>query len=755
MLDAVIRAVLGRPVLTLVLAGTVCAALSTGALLLRVEFSFEAFAPRGGPDHQALMRYREAFGRSDDLLLLSVSHPDTLLTAERFAQLVAVAGRMEREASITDVVGLHLVTVKDKSGEPVRLAGQPRLVEDDAVRAQLRDDRLVTPGMLSEDGRHAVLVMTLHEAQEDVLTLRHTLDELRGILHETAQHGLVMSLGGGPAARADVIARMVSEQVLFIVLALLLSFVLLVVLFRHRAGVVLPMVGAFVPTGALFGLMGYLGEPVTTMSQIFSTLIPAMAIADCVHIVARVGQLRGPDRTVKQAVHDGVSEVIGACALTSLTTAVGFLSLTFQSMPALRSFGALAAAGLVIAFLVELFVVTPLLLFVPPPPRPPRPRRFWLGPLFAHVQRHPRQHVAVAAVLLVVSTGFAVGTHFDTTIDELLGEGHQTTRTDAHIDRQLSGVLRLMIDVEAEPGSNFCAPGPLRALDEIEQALWAEPGVSVVVGPATLWRQVHRGLSPDEAYTASEALCAQLDLLADNDRQARTFRNGDRTRGRIVVHLRDEGASSMVERAGRLTNMLDEKSAGTGLRLTLTGTHLLTYRMLYGAVSELFWSLLWAALIIALILLVAFRDVRQVAVAALVNIAPLVCALGALGALSGTINPVSVMVLTVALGLAVDDTIHMLHRYRSLVAAGHDNAIVETQQTTGVSVFLTSALLAGGFSMCALSSFPINRVFGVLGAVAAGAAWWFDVTLLVALLLLWPARPADAGAAGADRDRRS
>ena len=358
------------------------ALLFSGVRNVVVDFSATAFFAGEGEDRQTLDRFREFWGTDDKLAVVLVDGgEDTLLTAPRLSKLkelteaIRATDAVDQVSSITDIPKFRV-----QFGNPVPwgfLTDVPKT--DEAIerwREGLVSNPFLVPGLLSEDGSLASIVLQLSGDVDDVVAVRQRTATVRSVLSDfDGEEGLTVVLSGVPAVRSDIGDMILQEQILFVAIAGFLMASLMLLLFRRFYGVVIPLVSALTPCLLVFGIMGWMGEPIGLLNQAYFTLIPVIAIADAIHLVSRFreefqrGLDRGepPDASLRDgAIKEALTHIGAACLLTTMTTVVGFCSLMTAEMPVLRTFGLYAAVGIALAY-VSVLCFIPVALSVTQP----------------------------------------------------------------------------------------------------------------------------------------------------------------------------------------------------------------------------------------------------------------------------------------------------------------------------------------------------------------------------------------------------
>ncbi|GEM_PF-748964 len=794
---------------------------TAGALRLELDFSSTAFYGEHSPEAERFAAYQRDWGADDDVVLVLVraraGEPANLLTPGRLSA-IADLGASLRASPLTrgvlDVASAPLPIPRLGPGTALgatdlrqliaRSPGVPDIAPD--IARDIAADTPLVPRLLSADADLSALAVELQFSSDDVLRTRAAVEDLRAIAaeHEAAlaEQGLRWELAGVPAIRASFFALVIHDQLIFVPAMIALVGLALWIVFRRAHGVWIAGLGAGLPTAMLVGCMGWMGEPIGLLNQAYFTLLPVIAVADAIHVIARVREQRAADLGGPQAEREhsaphlrglnpseraivrGASRVGLACALTTLTTVAGFASLGLAHMPILRGFGLYAALGITLAFLCVVTVVPLALSFVPESASrdaPELPGSRLVQACARLAVRRPWAVLAGALALGALALIPAGRVRIDNTLSGLLAPEHPTSRASARVDAELGGVLELAFELRAVDGpytQGEHAPVDLRAPEWIEVMagfetwLAAAPEVRAVEGPggliqasAPLFKPTFKptfkpDFKPDfeptfkPDFRASAIPTDQADIEARLEALApflpEPLLGPEGARARIRAGLPDVSGRAFIAFAERAEAELRTRvqARGPGVEVHATGTPLLAYRGVNGITGDLRRSFAVVFLIVALVIGLLLRSAWATALTLLPNLLPLLFGYAAVAAVGGVLDPLAAVILTLGLGIAVDDSLHVLMRVREeLRAAPAENpkktleaALVRAMSHAGRSVTVTSVVLAAGLALNLGASFPPMQMLGLLGAVVVGTAWLADLLLLPALIVLLEGR---------------
>lgn len=744
--------------------------------LLSFDFSPQTLFDSTSERARVYNEYRAEYGADDHVLLVLVEAD--LRRADTWALLGELESDIAAMPEVDRVASLMSAPVPQNRGEdgiaiePLPGDSVPASDADAAaLLAQAKDHPLLQNTLVAPSGAVASVVLKVADDIYKISDVRPVIDALHAVMQARAeQHpGARLHLLGPHAYRTTVVGVMIREELRFAPLTAILLALVLGLLFRSVQAVLIPLLS--VGLGALWtlALMALTGEPVNIINTITATLILVIGVADAIHMMERYSQERGGGMDRREAVRRALLWVGGACLLTSLTTAVGFATLSTANLSILRRFGLYSAAGVMITFATTIvFVPWALDRFgLGPRDGSPSPTRFdgALDSLLTRQARFVRAHPRRVAIVGTAIVGlFAAGiprTTVDNYIMEYVPRGEPILAAHHVLEEELAGVvfLDVVLDVQGEaPDDPWMEPDLLARAAAAEAEILGHPDVHSAESPLVMLRElryVQRGGAAEGvdrfAMPGSRAEAASLLLLAEmgpEDSIARTHLSFDRRRLRITFRAGDLGAQGYLALEKELLATLDRAFADSPIAVHgfVTGTSQVGYAGIDSLIRDLLRSLGWAFVLIFVTLVLLFRSIPLAALAMGPNLAPIVVVLGAMGWANQHLETLSAMVFSIGLGIAVDDTIHYVARYAQEMRAGRtpEEAVQRTTEHTGRAIITTSLVLLFGFGVLFTSAFPPNKSFAVLASAVIGAALIADLWLLPALLLWF--RPHVPGA---------
>jgi hypothetical protein len=618
-------------------------------------------------------------------------------------------------------------------------------------RARTLTHPLWVPALLSPDAKTGALIVETQARSDDmhavvpvVQGIRDTLDAFEG------RGSLSFEVAGIPAVRAAFFSRLISDQSVMLPLGGAFIALCLLGIFRSPHGLLIPALAAFLPVVMVFGIMGWTGEPVGIINQTYLTLLPSIAVADAIHLVTRFHEearreaAPGCALTPEQrrvAIVRAASAIGRACLLTSLTTGVGFLSLLVAQMPILRTFGLYAALGIVLAY-VGVLTFVPVMLTFTRGAGPEIDASSWgdrfLGWCADVSIGRPGVVLGVTAIVMGVCLFFGSQVTVDNSLTKTLRDDHPVSLANQLADRELGGIVALELDLRGPPDV-LKDPEVLGGLLGLEDWAKNEPEFRSANSPASYVAMLYEATLGERGIPDTAAGAAQFYLLAEGDRGMEQMLSSDYGAGRMVIRAQDRGALAQKAMTDKVEAAVDRFLGHTELDVSVTGTPVVAYRGINHVTTDLRNSLALAFGIITLMIGLLFRDLRIALLCLVPNALPLLTGYALLGVMGWNLDPTPAVIFTVALGIAVDDTLHLLVRMREEMASGLllRPAIRSAVLHSGRAVGITSIILVGGFGINVLSSFKAMTVLGGVGATVIATALLCDLFVLPALLAVW------------------
>ena len=590
---------------------------------------------------------------------------------------------------------------------------------DDSALQRVRRHPLLARWLLSKDGRAAVVLIHLKK--------RESVASLRAHLEGHAPPGSTLRFFAGHLVAETIRETMLGDMKRGLIAEVVLVALATILLFRTARGVLVSMAA---PLSALFfflALTTRLGA-ISIIEIAVPGLILVIGLCDAIHIVCAFEEAIGETATRHDAVILAMERVGHACFWTSATTAIGFLSLLTTEHAAVRELAKVAGIGVGIAFLTVVTVV-PLLLCLWPV-RHAAPAAGWLHAV-TQALRSRRAYVAGLALLGLSLLGLPRLVIDSRWLEELPAD-REIVQTMRWYENRISGLLSIEMHVTGHLGE----PATIRALTKLEERVCRQPDVTRVES-YTLW--VRELVGNDNTPVTDEDLALGGEILQHLKPELfpRHLVTPELNEARIVFSARDMSTQKYLD----LKRVLEELTVGlpAGVTAEVAGYGRMAHESSRLIVTTILRGFVLTLAAVCLLIGLTFRSWRLCLIAVLPNAIPIVCALGLTGWLGINLRVGVVMVFCVGVGLAVDDTIHLLTRFvdesRQHGELSVQERVANALRSTGSALFVTSAVLFLAVLCHLPADFRSLRDTGIILATIVAVAYIADVVLLPHLLI--------------------
>ncbi|MBC8872948.1 MAG: MMPL family transporter [Planctomycetes bacterium] len=741
-----------------IIAGAFTLVACYGVTQLSINDNLADIFKADNPDYRRLEQFFDEFG-ADDNECVVVLQSDDLFSRES----VAVIRRLvDGLAALPDVDRVQsILDVRRPAPGVFRRIQIPLVPRDDAddqafVQARQRALKhpLVAGQLLSNDGTTTLLSARLVGKAVSTAEIRPTVEQIGEVVDGSIDGSTIRaSITGLPQLRADIYDCIQREEIKFTAVGVIVAVVIATLLFRRPVAVLIVCLPPAVGTLWTLGVLGLVGESINSFNSILPTLVMVVGFTDAVHFMMDIRRGQAQGLTPKEAAAVSLRHLALPCFLTSVTTAVGFGSLIVAQIDVIQRFGMACAAGAVLNF----FAVVPLVAISASTrlgkyladgnsqsSTEARAQRF-LVPIIGWITHHAKLITAAACLVTVALVLLTLRLEPDNRIYNGIPAHSSSYRSLQHCDEVFGGALYTYVVVDWPEGHDLDSPQVLKALADVHNVLGRPDELGTPFSILNLLMAIpHR---KNRVGTGVK----YLDSVPE-DVVGRLVRRKLR-KAVVNVQTPDLGARALAPVYATVDaelRQLEEKYPG--FRLSLTGSTVVGSRNVNLMIVDLARSLALAAVVIFAVISVSYRSVRIGLISILPNALPLAGAAVVLLLRGGALEVAAVTTFSICLGIAVDDTIHLISRYcieRQQTRDTHE-AITRAASKVGVALTVTTLTLVGGFGAGLLSELPAIRLFSLLASVALITALAAGVLILPALLLCFDGgasstRQTDAG----------
>lgn len=759
----------------LIIGGLIASALISLFISRSVKFDFTPQAIYRGND--AILAYAEdfkkTFGYDEGILLIVIKatgDEDVLSVPALQWQLDLSDDLRSGAAAIrTDAIATIEAPRFSLQGPVLEPIINQAVVDEaaaDRVRAMLEGSQLVRSGLLSQDERVAVIAVYLDPSARHIDSVRKEVNAVRAILKKhPAPPGFEILLSGLPELRIEVVDDLMRDMATLMPLGGIVYLIVLGLIFRSFTGALLPLCAVGIGLSWTMATFAITHDTLNLVSNILPILLMIIGVSSCVQIVSCYSEQSAKGLDHYSAARETIATMAPPCLLAAVTTAVGFASLFAARSELLSRFGGQAAIGIAFQFVSTLLTLGALFRYFRAPTyvgmneATPSLLTRMVTVLGSTVARHAALTMGCAAIIILAAVWAGSQVPINTyAIRETFRDDHPSMRALVIIEKQLSGIMPLEISLTADAPGAFLKPEVFHQVVKAETEARAVNGILSAQSYADLFREIlhkwpgrHIGETDRELVPTSEVGASRLERMERFTSQfpaafhLDTFISHDGTRARIRLRLQEIGSRRTLKVIESLQQILNRTfPSDSGIRAELTGEGFVNAQSLTILIRDLFYSLLSASLVIFTLIAVEFRSLRVGLIAALPNLTPLSVTLGYMGLMGYDMNVANVIAFTICLGLADDNTIYFLYRFRQEMESTGDKvrAVRLAFLGTGRAIVLTSMLLLVGMMVLLRSDFVPTRRFAELTSVTiAGNLMGVLLLLPACLVLFWKSPP--------------
>jgi uncharacterized protein len=732
------------PRLTLAVMAVATACFGYFARAIRVDSSVENLLPMNDPAKRYYDDVKRVFG-DEEIVVIGVFAddvfaPQTMAKIDRLSQRLSALDGVRQVISPTNIQGAE---VSDAGLDVGPLMHElPRTPEESAaLRAKVLANQIYVKNVVSPDGRAAGISVAFEDLTDQEFAARGLEEQIRAMVAELEgpEHWAVTGI---PTIKVNGARLMESDVLKFTPLSMLLVMLVLALAFRTVRGVLVPLATVVIGVVWTTGLMVLMGTAITMGTLVLNPLLMVVGVASGIHLVSQYYQELHPGRSSIDIVQHALAHVASPIFVAAVTTMIGFGTLVFTPIRAIREFGAYSVFGIA-AIVLAAFTVVPALLVLLPLPT----RRFarhvegtgWLSDMLRRIGgfsiRH-RRTVLVSSLLVLAWSIWGISRiRVETDYLRFFDEDSRIRIENSLIGSRLAGTQPIYVTIDGDGPQSVTRLEVLAAMRDLQEFIDRQPGVDKTISFLDSLRIVRHALQPDATtdFPEAQSEVQQIVMLVNPDDIAGVI-NRDASRANIVVRTSLSGSHEVSEFVQRVQEFANSRFP-LGVQVRATGTVVL----LSQTADALAWGQitgLWQELTVLLVLLsFMFLSLRVGIMALIPNVFPTFVLFGIMGWWGITLNISTSMIAAIAIGIAIDDTIHLLSTFNSeLRRTGNQaDAVLNAMASVGQAAFFIALALSAGFFIVCLSHFQPVRHFGLLSGTTMAVAVLVEFFLTPAL----------------------
>ena len=729
--------------------------LTIGAKNLEFKSDYRVYFSADNPQLLAFEAIQNTYSKSDNVLFVVQPTESGVFThhvLQAISDITEKAWQIPYSSRVDSITNFqHTIAEEDDLLVSDLITEPADLTETDLekIKRIAINEPLLVNRLISKNGQVAGVNVTIQLPRKDSLESLKVAEKARKIVTDiTSKYpdiklyltGVVMLGNAFTEASLNDNASLVP---------IMYGIVIIVLLFCLRSytasfSVILMIVFA---TLASMGAMGWLGLFLTPTSAIAPIIILTLIVADCVHLLVTMLHYMRLGEDKKRALQESLRVNFQPICLTSVTTAIGFLSMNFSDAPPFRDLGNVVAIGAIIALLLTVTLLPALLCILPVKVKTQDDLSFkpgFIASLAKFVIRRYKWLLLINTVIAVVFLSFLPLNQLNDEFVKYFDKTIAFRQATDFLNENLGGIYSIEYSLNTGSEGGVNEPVFLQEVEQFSEWLMQQPEVIHVNSITDTYKRLNKSMHGDDIawYKLPEQreLAAQYLLMYEmslpygldlNDQI-----NMDKSGIRVIITLQSLSSNEVLALESRFNEWLIKRmpevefsSASTDLMFANIGKRNIV-RMIEGTVVAL--------ILISMILMFAFKSIRLGLISLIPNLVPAGVAFGVWGITHGNVGLALSVVTGITLGIVVDDTVHFMSKYRrARVEKGLDKAaaIEYAFSTVGAALWITSAVLVCGFIVLSFSHFVMNSELGLMTAMTIAIALFLDLLFLPPLLI--------------------
>ncbi|HAS6343830.1 TPA: MMPL family transporter [Vibrio vulnificus] len=741
---------------TLIISLIVIVATAMGAKNLYFRGDYNIFFDGSNAQLQAFDEIQTTFAKTDNIALVLAPKSGDVFdqrTLTQIQEMTEQAWQVPYSSRVDSLANYqHTEAVDDDLlVEDLLYQSYPLTAERIAkVRTIAMSEPLLVNALVSEKGDVAVINITMQmPGVDETAEVNEVVAYVEQMLsHYRAQYPDVTIYKAGIIAMNHSFAMAAqNDSATLVPTMLLVILVFLTLMLRSFLSVLATLVVIIGAIVATLGIVGWAGMFLHVASVNVPTLIMTLAVADCVHVIASMRHFMRQGMPKSQAIHRSVTLNFVPIIITSVTTAIGFLMMNMSDSPVLRDFGNLSALGVMIACVLSVSLLPALLNLLPV--------RFGAKQMgqssssdimdkLADIVVHRRN--VLLPLSIVVIAGSAALIPYNKVNDESVkyfDTSSEFRQAADFMEQRISGMTTMSIAIKTHQSQGIASPEFLAVLGEFTHWLREQPETDHVASLSDIYKRLNKNMHGDDnayyALPAERELAAQYLLLyemslpfgLDLNNQV----NVDKSSVKLQLTVKNLGSVELVALEERIYQWF--ASHAPQYQVVASSPSLMFAHIGETNMASMLSTLPITLILISALMIFALRSWRLGMISLVPNIAPAVIGFGLWALISGEINLGLSVVVTLTLGIVVDDAVHFLAKYQHARKAGQnaEQAVRYAFHTVGRALWITTVVLVAGFSVLAMSQFRLNSDMGQLSAIVIFVALVIDFVLLPSLLM--------------------
>ncbi|MBF0454486.1 MAG: MMPL family transporter [Magnetococcales bacterium] len=731
--------------------------LASGAKQLRFETDYRIFFSDDNPQMLAFDNLQNTYTKNDNVLFVLAPKDGKIFTSKMLRivkDLTKASWQIPYSIRVDSVTNFQHtqaegddLLVADLVENPEKLTpAELEAIQAIALAEPMLINRIISP-KVDVTGVNVTIQLAgkdqAKEVPEIAAFVEKMAEELRAAHPDLEVYltGVTMMNNAFPTAAKHDMSTLV--PIMFLVVIITLGLML-----RSFSATFATVLVILFTVATTMGLTGWLGIPLTGPSSSAPTIILTMAVADCVHILITFlyyYRLNGGEDKAK-AMMESLRVNLHPVFLTTLTTAIGFLSMNFGEVPPFRDLGNMVAMGVGIAFILSTTLLPALMMILPVHVKKEATRTGQRMEKFGEFVIQKRNILSWCMVSVVVILAlFIPKNELNDEFVKYFSHNIPFRVASDFSNERLTGIYNIDYSLESGEENGVASPVFLQHVENFAQWYRSQPEVTHVNSITDTFKRLNRNMHGDDKawYKLPEAqdLAAQYLLLYEMSLPYGLDLNNqinlDKSATRFVVTMENLSSNQVIDVASR-ARAWQKANLPASMQVEGSSPTVMFAHIGQRNIRSMILGTSGALVLISLIMVISLRSIKIGLISLVPNLVPMIMAFGLWGMFVGEVGLALSIVTGMTLGIVVDDSVHFLSKYlRARREKGYSSqdAVRYAFSTVGTALWVTSAVLVCGFFVLTFSDFRLNSGMGLLTAITISFALIADFLLLPPLLM--------------------
>lgn len=720
----------------------------------RMETDLDEYMPQDHPAFVYSDMAEEWFGINDGIIV-ALENKSGIYNTETLDTLTKLTKRLQKMEQINkaDVTSLYtadnIIGTEDGMDVKAFYKRVPKTQKKlDLLQQNVRNNEMIFGRLVSEDETVTIIIAEI----EDGVFTQEFYNEILDLAASYQTDEITVYVAGRPIVEGTMALLGPADMKKMVPIVLLVITIVLFLTLRSIKSTILTMFVVFLSTIWVFGLMAMVGIPIYAVSTMIPVMLIAIGVADGIHLYSHLQLflMHNPLATKKEAVSDMISKMGTPVIMTSITTAVGFVSLLTSQVYPIKYFGLFTAFGVVMAMVFSLvFIPAGIMAFGLPKVKAAKKKSGGSGShladkLTAAILKYKRFSIIGTAILIIVMVFGMQKIWINSSFLEKFEKDSDIVLTDQFINSHFGGTTSLNLILDADGKLDvFKRPEVLNLVEEMQNDLVSS--LQVVGNSFTLTDYVKRMNkvmnADDEAFNSipdDQNMIAQYLLLYEMSGDPENLNavvDYDYAKLNVTFQLKSDN-SKAINSAIDIIHTYDEAFADLGIVIKYAGSGykglVFTNLILEGQVMSLILSII----IVVILLSLMFKKIVIGLIGAVPILITAIIGFGTMGFLNIPLNTTTALLSSIAIGIGIDYAVHFIEQYRHNAETSNNSLEIaqKTMAHSGRAISLNAVVVIIGFMVLVFSVFPPNRELGALVSMNMFTSFVGTLTIMLVLL---------------------